>query len=197
MRRAVIFNYDSLFIHGIERCIRRYNSLKPDKAFSIHMFKFEKCLSESLAGPADVIIHSGGDGTLIQEDVKDVPKLYICYSHEWKAKKEGGKVAKLEGFITGIQVIDVLEDHPILGKSGKMDIMKYHRLAVTEPPPSAKVLAESKARLADGKEIKIIEALSYQDGSISLQGHPEEGTAMHIIHNFFDNIKNRVKNETF
>ena len=67
-----------------------------------------------------------------------------------------------------------------------MPIMEHHELGVVSPPPSAKVIATSKARDSSGKEIEIIEALRYRDGSVSVQGHPEEGRAFHILYNFFE-----------
>ena len=193
MKRAVVFNYNSRFVQDIEKVLRQYNSVNPDMAFLVDMFRFDNYSAESLAGRADVIIHSGGDGIPTKEDVKDIPKLYICFSHEWKAKKEGGKVGRLNGFIKGVHEIDVLKDDEILGKTGKMPIMKYHELAVIEPPPSADVLATSTAIDKGGKEIEIIEALKYPDGSISIQGHPEEGTAAHILYNFFNFAHTRIK----
>ena len=36
----------------------------------------------------------------------------------------------------------------------------------------------------DGRKIEVIEALRYPDGSVSIQGHPEEGTAAHVFYNF-------------
>jgi len=193
LRRAVVFNYNSKFAQDIEKVLGEHNSVNPDKAFSINMFRFDSLQAESLAGSTDLIVHSGGDGIPVLEDMANVPKFYICFSHEWKAKKEGGKVGRLKGLIKGVHEIDVLKDDDILGRRGKMPIMKYHELAVTTPPPSADVLATSIAIDKSGKEIEIIEALKYPDGSISVQGHPEEGAAAHILYNFFDFTHKKIK----
>jgi len=188
MSRVVVFNYNSRFIENILTAVQRYNDLFPEKAFTVDMYKASECPFESLAGQTNAIIHSGGDGEPVREDNESVPKLYICHSHQWKARKNGGKVIRLRGFVTGIQTIDLLEDDEILGRRGKIAVMKYHSLAVIEPPPCAKVLAKSKIIDTDGREIEAIEALRYAGGSVSIQGHPEEGTAYHIFHNFFERI---------
>jgi len=186
LRRVVVFNYNSRFSEDIARVVQSYNSLFPEKALALDMYSFSIFPRESLAGPADIIIHSGGDGIPIEEDVKDVPKFYICYSHEWKAQKEGGRVIRLKGLVKGIREIEILKDDEILGKKGKTPIMKYHELAVIKPPPQAEVLAVSKALALDGDATEVVEALRYPDGSIGIQGHPEEGTAAHLIHNFLN-----------
>ena len=95
-------------------------------------------------------------------------------------------VTALADFYKGVQYIEVLEDDSILGKKGKMPIMKYHCLGVTIPPKNAKILATSKAILKDGSEAEIVEAVRYQDGSFGIQGHPEEGIAAHIIYNILN-----------
>lgn len=184
MRKIVIFDYDSRFRGDIERSIREYNAMFPERALLVEVCRASDCPFESLAGPADVIIHSGGDGEPVIEDVSDVPKLYICHSHQWKARKLGGKIIKLKDYIKGVQQIDVLDDDDIIGKKGPMPIMKYHSLVVTRAPASAKVLARARIVDGHGESIDSVEALRYPDGSVSVQGHPEEGTAMHIIHNF-------------
>jgi anthranilate/para-aminobenzoate synthase component II len=184
MKKILIFNYDSRFCGDIERSIQEYNAMFPDKAFLVEVCRASGCPFESLAGPADVIIHSGGDGEPVIEDIKDVPRLYICHSHQWKAKKSGGNLLKLDRYITGVQAIDILDDDNILGKKGKMPIMKYHSLIVTKAPVAAKVLARAKILVDKNLVVDSIEALRYPDGSVSVQGHPEEGTAIHIIHNF-------------
>lgn len=189
MRRAAIFDYKSIFARDILRAIEMYNSLDPKEPLSDNIFSAEKYHRESLAGPTDIIIHSGGNGRPVIEDVENIPRLYICYSHQWKAKIEGGKVIRLNEHITGMQSIDILEDDTIFGRKGKMPIMQYHELAVVAPPPSAKVIATSKARDLKGKEIETIVALRYSNGSVSIQGHPEEGTAFHIFYNFFEKIQ--------
>ena len=186
MRRAVIFNYDSKFSGDIIKTLEAYNLLRRGNAFSVNMYRAKDCPSESVTGPIDVIVHSGGNGRPVKEDVTDVPKLYICHSHQWKARIEGGKLVRLKGHIEGIRPVDVLEDDDILGRRGSMPIMEHHELGVVSPPPSAKVIATSKARDSSGKEIEIIEALRYRDGSVSVQGHPEEGRAFHILYNFFE-----------
>ena len=183
MRRVVVFDYDSRFCPDIARVIDRYNKQFPDRAFVLDIYKAVECPFESVAGAADFIIHSGGDGEPVWEDVRDVRKLYICHSHQWKAKKSGGELARVSGVVTGIQPIDVLEDDEILGKKGRMEIMKYHSLVVTRPPAGAKVLAKSRIPDGNGGEIEVIEALRYPDGSVSVQGHPEEGAASHIFYN--------------
>lgn len=188
MRRAVIFNYDSIFAGNILDVIRAYNLIRPRRAFSVDMYKAGECRFESLKGPADVIIHTGGDGIPVIEDITDTPKLYICYSHEWKARREGGEVIQLSDSIKGIQPIDVLDDDDIFGRKGEMPIMKYHELAVVCPPRSARVIATSRAHGLNGKEVEIIEGSRYPDGSISLQGHPEEGRAFHVFYNFFEKL---------
>lgn len=186
MKKAVVFNYNSRFASDIIDIIHAYNLLRPGKAFLVDMYRAEECLSELQSFPADVIIHSGGDGAPLREDAADTPKLYICHSHQWKARKEGGEVIRLNETVFGIRNIDVLEDDDILGRRGKMPIMQYHELAVVGQPRSAKVIATSRAQDLDGKEIEIIEALRYPDGSISIQGHPEEGRAFHIFYNFLE-----------
>ena len=155
------------------------------------MYQAEKYPFESSAGSADIIIHSGGDGTPVKENVTGIPKLYICYSHQWKAKAEGGKVVRLKSLIKGVRHIDILEDNEVLGKKGKIPIMQYHEFAVTQPPPRTKVFATSRVSDEDGGDLEIIEALEYPDGSISIQGHPEEGTAAHIFYNFFEKIRKK------
>jgi GMP synthase-like glutamine amidotransferase len=184
MRRAVVFNYESIFAPDIERSIRRFNASAESGAFAVDMYRARDCSRESLAGPADVIIHSGGDGTPVTEDAADTPRLYICHSHQWKARQEGGAVVPLGDFIKGVQLIDILEDDDILGKKGSMPIMEYHMLGVVSPPRCARVLAKSRARDENGRDVEIIEALRYPDGSVSVQGHPEEGAAAHILYNF-------------
>ena len=193
MRRAVIFNYNSIFAINIVTTIEAYNLLHPKEAFLVDMYRAEKHLSELQTGPADIIIHSGGDGIPVREDVMDTPKLYICHSHQWKAGLEGGKLAQLKKKIFGIRNIDVLEDDDILGRKGKMPIMQYHELAVVSPPSFAKVIATSKARDLDGKEIEAIEVLRYPNGSMGIQGHPEEGRALHILYNFFEQMEGRLQ----
>jgi anthranilate/para-aminobenzoate synthase component II len=188
MRRAVIFDYNSRFCADIVKTIVRYNSKFSDSGFSIDVYNFAELASESLAGPADVIIHSGGDGEPVVEDAAGAPRLYICHSHQWKAKKSGGELVRLDGYVSGIKEIEVLEDDELLGKKGGMAIMKYHSLAVTRPPREAKVLAKSRATREDGQKIEIIEALRYPDGSLSVQGHPEEGCGYHIFENFFQKM---------
>lgn len=195
MKKVTVFDYNSLFLGSIKEMLRLYNDLNSKDALSVTVCKSTDCTSESMAGPADIIIHSGGDGVPVKEDAKNVSRLYICHSHQWKARQEGGEVVRLKKIIKGVQPVDVLEDDEILGKKGKMPIMQYHTFAVTRPPHSAKVLATSKVQDAEGKEIEIIEALKYPDGSVSIQGHPEEGTAKHIVHNFLKNMGD--KNETF
>ena len=86
----------------------------------------------------------------------------------------------------GVRTIDIIEDDDILGSRGKIHIMKYHSLAVTRAPKNTRVLAKSKTIREDGKEIEIIEALRYPDGSISIQGHPEEGIANNVFQNFLE-----------
>lgn len=188
MRKAAIFNYNSIFAGDIVKAIHMYSLLRRRKAFSIDMYRAEKYLSESQIGSADIIIHSGGDGRPVKEDAANTPKLYICYSHQWKAKMEGARVIRLKAHIEGIRPIDILEDDDVLGRRGKMSIMEYHELAVVSPPRSAKVVATSKVRDLNGKEIEIIEALRYPSGSVSVQGHPEEGRAFHIFYNFFKKL---------
>ncbi len=187
MRRVIIFNYRSIFSEDIKRTILNYNHLHPEDKFRIDVYPAQDCLCESGAGQTDFIIHSGGDGRPVKEDAAGVFKLYICYSHQWKAKAEGGRIVKLGGYRKGIQIIDLLEDDEILGKKGKMSIMQYHSLAVVQAPPNARILATSRGVDEKGKEIVIIEALRYPDGSLSLQGHPEEGTAAHVFYNYFRN----------
>ena len=184
MRRAVIFNYNSIFVKNITETIQNYNALNPEKAFSVDIYNSKDCPLESMAGPADAIIHSGGNGVPVTEDLENAHRLYICHSHQWKARREGGEIARLGNFIKEVRSIEILEDDEILGKKGRMQIMEYHELGVVRPPRVAKVLATSKVRCGDGEEKEIIEALKYPDGSISVQGHPEEGAAEHIIHNF-------------
>ena len=193
LRTAVIFNYNSKFISHIVKTINRYNFLYPKKAFSIYVCDAKDFSKESLAGPADIIIHSGGDGRPVIEDVKGVPRFYICHSHQWKAKTEGGRVVRLKDYIRRVQTIDVLGNDEILGKKGKMPIMQYHRLAVTNSPRYAKILATSRAIDKDEKEIEVIEALKYPNESVSVQGHPEEGAAAHIFYNFFDKADRESK----
>ena len=188
MRRAVIFDYSSIFLEHIVNTMYVYNLIRPKKAFSVDVYRAEECRFESLRGPADVIIHSGGNGIPVKEDVLNTPKLYICYSHQWKARIEGGQLIQLKGDIRGIRPIDVLEDDDILGRRGEMPIMEYHEQGVVYPPRSVEVIAISKARDLAGKEIEIIEALRYRDGSVSIQGHPEEGRAFHIFYNFLERL---------
>ena len=194
MRKAVIFNYRSMFVKAIENVIKDYNLFSADDSILYDTCKVRGYLSESMAGSVDIIIHSGGRGTPVKEDKLDISKLYICHSHQWKARHEGGEVIQLGKLIKGVMDIDLLEDNEVLGRKGKLPIMQYHELAVTKAPPGARVLATSKAVNSSGKEIEIIEALEYPDGSISVQGHPEEGTAKHIFYNFF---KRRIKNGSF
>jgi anthranilate/para-aminobenzoate synthase component II len=190
LRRAVIFNYNSKFADDIVKSFHVYNLLRPKKAFSIDMYSADKYTSEAEIGSADAIVHSGGDGKPVIENMKDVPRLYICFSHEWKAVAGESEIIKLQNLILGIKAIDVLEDDIIFGRRGQMRIMKYHELGIVSPPRKAKVIATSKTRDLNGKKVDIIEALRYPDGSVSVQGHPEEGRAVHIIYNFLErNIK--------
>jgi len=157
------------------------------------MLRAGDCRSELLAGKADLVIHSGGDGEPVAEDMKDVPKLYICHSHQWKARKEGGEIVRLKGVVKGVRTINVFEENEILGRKGPMSIMEYHTLAVVRPPRDARVLATSRVQDAQGKELEIIEALEYPDGSFSIQGHPEEGKAEHVIYNFLKKRVDKIK----
>ena len=186
VRRAVVFNYKSHFFPNIIKAINRYNSLFPDRAFTVDSYDASKVSSESSAGRADLIMHSGGDGRPVREDTAGIPKFYICHSHQWKAKKEGGSIVRLNETVKGVKTIDVSEDDEILGKRGPLAIMAYHRLAVLESPSRAKILATSSIIDPDGKRTEIIEALRYADRSFSIQGHPEEGTAEHLLFNFFN-----------
>ena len=186
MGRALVFNYNSRFAAHIVQAIHAYNLLYPKRAFFVDMYRADECGCESEKLPADVIIHSGGDGRPVKEDVTDTSKIYICHSHQWKAKLSGGEVIRLKDPVTGIKDIDIIEDDDMLGKSGKMRIMEYHELAVVKPPSCARVIAVSKAQDAGGKEVEIIEALRYPDGSISVQGHPEEGRGFHVLSNFLN-----------
>lgn len=186
MRRVVVFNYNSRFALDIVNTIHAYNLIRPRRAFLVDVYRADESFSELQRFPADIIIHSGGDGAPVKEDAIDTPKLYICYSHQWKARIEGGEVIQLKESIAGMQTIDVLEDDDILGRKGKIPIMEYHELAVVFPPRSAKVIATSRARDLGGRKIEVIEALKYPDGSLSIQGHPEEGRAFHIFYNFFE-----------
>lgn len=183
-RRIVIFDYDSKYTPDIVRAVQRFNLVHPEDALIIDVIKARECKSESEAGKADIISHSGGDGRPIQEDIFGIPKLYICHSHQWKARKEGGMISRLIDYYKGVRFIDILEDDDILGRRGKMTIMEDHCLAVTKAPSSARVLATSRAVDNCGREVEIIEGLKYPDGSVSIQGHPEEGAASHIFHNF-------------
>lgn len=184
VRRAVVFNYNSHFSPDIAKTIQRYNDLFPEKALSLDMYDASSISCESSVGSADAIIHSGGDGTPVREDAEGVPKLYICHSHQWKARKEGGSVVRLKELIKGVKTIEISEDDDILGNRGTLPIMKYHRLAVVRPPEGAKVLARSRVTSPDGEVTEIIEAIRYDNKSISIQGHPEEGTAAHVLFNF-------------
>ena len=186
MRKLAIFNYKSRYLKDIKKTIDWYNRTYPEKAFQVCVFDAKDLVCESHAGHVDVIIHTGGDAPLVEEDVKGTPKLYICYSHQWKARKEGGDVCKLKMLRKGIYYISVLDDDPVLGKKGEMPIMQYHEFIVSRPPSSAKVLAVSKIKNDDGPDTLVIESLRYPNGSISIQGHPEEGTAAHIFYNFFN-----------
>jgi GMP synthase-like glutamine amidotransferase len=191
MKRVVIFNYNSKFARDIQQIVLTYNPSHAANDFAMDMYPYRDIEVESEAGPADVIIHSGGKGRPVKEDIYGVPKIYICHSHEWKAAYSGGKVATLSGCIKGIHEIDVLDDDEIFGRKGKMRIKKFHELAVVKPPKHAKVLAVSRAFDVNNDEIEIIEALKYPDGSVSVQGHPEEGTAAHIFHNLFNKAFSR------
>lgn len=186
-KRVIVFDYKSRYCKDIIKAIETYNSLFPEDPFKIDLYNALEHTAESIAGRADAIIHSGGDGRPVEEDLS-VPKLYICHSHQWRAKKAGGEVVKLKGLVTGIQKIDIIEDDDILGEKGELPIMKYHEFAVTRPPENTKVLAKSRSTTQDGRDVEIIEALRYPDGAISVQGHPEEGTAFHIIRNFLKKI---------
>jgi len=188
LRKLAIFNYKSLYLEDIKNTIHKYNLANPGKAFQVEAYDAKELLSESHAGHVDVIIHTGGDGPLVKEDMDGVPKLYVCYSHQWKAKKEGGEVSRLKAFRKGVYDIDVLEDDPVLGRKGKMSIMQRHEYIVSKPPSCARVLAVSRIRDLDGSEVEVVESLRYPNGSVSVQGHPEEGTAAHIFYNFFDLI---------
>jgi len=183
LKRVVIFDYNSVFSKDIKEAIFKFNLLFPQRQYQVDIYRAEDYPYELLVGEADMIIHSGGDGLPVKEDMVGIPKLYICYSHQWKAKLEGGEIVRLKDYIKGIKSIDILEDDVILGKRGKLSIMKYHSLAVVKAPACAKVLAISKAIDEDGREREIIEVLRYPDGSMGVQGHPEEGTASHIFYN--------------
>ena len=159
MRKASVFNYKSIFAGGIIRSISLYNFLHPDRSFSVDMLTVDRLCKESLMYPADIFVHSGGDGIPVEEDIEGVPRLYICYSHQWKAKSEGGRVIRLDQRITGLRYIDILQDDDVLGRRGKAPIMQYHEYAVVIAPRDAKVLATSKAVDEDGREVEIIEAL--------------------------------------
>jgi anthranilate/para-aminobenzoate synthase component II len=193
MRRVVIFNYSSKFAGDILRVLSQYNYSNPENSFKVDFYHFDKYESESEVGAADVIIHSGGDGRPVCEDITGVPKVYICHSHEWKALACGAEMVQLSSCIKGRHEIDVIEDDEILGPRKKIPIMKYHELAIVTRPKKSRILAVSRALDANNKEIEIIEALRYDDGSIGIQGHPEEGAAAHIFHNFLNFVpfKNR------
>jgi len=188
LKRVAVFNYNSIFSEDIKKTILRYNQLYPEDRFWIDVYPAKDCLCESMIGQVDFIIHSGGDGQPVKEDTIGVVKLYICHSHQWKAKAGGGRIVNLGSYRKGVQFINVLEDDEILGKKGLMPIMQCHSLAVVQAPLNAKVLATSEVTDEQGKKIRIIEALKYPDGSLGLQGHPEEGTATHVFYNYFDKI---------
>ena len=179
-----MFDYNSRFARAIENCILKFNELYPEESLCVSFYKSDKCDYESSAGSADYIIHSGGEGDVVKEDIFDIPKLYICHSHQRKDKKEGGKIKRLFDYHKGVECVDVIKNDRIFGKAGKMSIMQYHCLAVTKVPSNAHVLAVSRAKDYFGQEVNVVEALKYDDKTISVQGHPEEGTAFHIIHNF-------------
>lgn len=82
MRRALIFNYNSRFAVDVVNAIHAYNLLRPRRAFLVDVYNAEQCFSELQRLPADVIIHSGGDGRPVREDALNTPKLYICHSQE-------------------------------------------------------------------------------------------------------------------
>ena len=170
MRRLAVINYSSRFLKHIGESVERYNRLNPDNAFSYDIYESGECSGESMVGDVDAIIHSGGDGIPVKEDTNSIPRLYICFSHQWKARQEGGEVVKLKELIKGVKPIDVLADDRVLGKKGRMPIMQYHEYAVVKPPRYAQVLATSRAMDTSGKDRDIIEALRYATGDLPQEG---------------------------
>ena len=136
-RRMVVFNYDSRFIGDIERTVLRYNVLHPDNPISLDVYESSSWARESEVGRADLIGHSGGDGTPVLEDM-NVPKFYICHSHQWKAKKEGGVVSRLEGYIKGHHLVDIVEEDAVLVRNNTttLEVGRDNTLVVSPELPS-------------------------------------------------------------
>ena len=183
-RTLAVVDYDSQFTKGIERKVEAFNKKNPDKAYNVTTYKASDLESLAELGEPDKLIHTGGTGDPVPGSTKD--SLYICHSHQWKAKEEGGKVEELADYQKGTGYIDIKEDDPVIGNKGQSGIEKYHKLAVTKAPGNAKVIATSKQTLENGEEAEIIEALRYFNGNISVQGHPGGDTPSKIIDNYLE-----------
>lgn len=184
-KRAVLVDYNSTFTAGIESQIRAYNEAHPEDAYAVDTYRASSLDNLADVGEADRVIHTGGVGEPVKGDTKGNPsKLYVCHSHQWKAEEGGGKVERLAEYQKGTGYMDVKENDPVVGNAGKVPIDKYHVLAVTKAPKNAKVVATSRQTLEDGREVETAEAIRYEDGSVSVQGHPGGGAAAHVIHNY-------------
>ncbi|MCH8329010.1 MAG: hypothetical protein IIB81_01305 [Nanoarchaeota archaeon] len=179
---VAIVDYDSRFTKGIEAKIRKFNKKNPDSAYKIETYKASELENLAQISGAKKLIHTGGTGDAVSGYTQG--SLYICHSHQIEAEKQGGKVERLSDYQKGTGYMDIQEDDPVIGEQGQAKIEKYHTLAVTEAPKNAKVIATSKQTLEDGREVETVEALRYDDGSISVQGHPGGNTPSEIINNY-------------
>ena len=181
--RLAIVDYDSIFSEGIEKKVKQFNKDNPGQAYKVDTYKASELENLAHIGETDRLIHTGGKGDPIKGNIS-ANTLYICHSHQWKAEQEGGKVERLSDYQKGKGYMEIKTDDPVVGEQGQAAIEKYHTLAVTEAPKNAEVIATSKQTLEGGKEVETAEAIRYDDGSISVQGHPGGKTPSYIIDNF-------------
>ena len=76
-KTAAIINYNSLFASDLEKISKKYNILNPENAYHVDIYNADDVFSESEIGHYDVILHSGGDGRPVKDDLLKIQRLYM------------------------------------------------------------------------------------------------------------------------